>query len=53
MFIFPKNLLYFVFLKHPFWDSPFSFITDQVPFYDVFSKDLRSFSTSQLRSSFF
>ena len=30
MFIFPKNLLYFVFLKYPFWDSPFSLITDEV-----------------------
>ena len=25
---FPENLACFVFLKHPFWDSPFCFITD-------------------------
>ena len=28
MFIFSENLACFVFLKHPFWDSLFCFITD-------------------------
>ena len=27
---FSEILAFFVFLKHPFWDSPFSFITDEV-----------------------
>ena len=27
---FTENLMYFVFLKHPFWDSPFCFITDDL-----------------------
>ena len=27
---FPENLACFVFLKHPFWDSPFSLITDEM-----------------------
>ena len=26
---FPGDLTYFVFLKHPFWDSPFCLITDE------------------------
>ena len=29
---FSEHLAYFVFLKHPFWDSPFCFVTDE--FYD-------------------
>ena len=28
MFVFPENLTCFVFLKHPFWDSPFCLITE-------------------------
>ena len=28
---FSKNLACLVFLKHPFWDSPFSFITNDLP----------------------
>ena len=27
---FLENLAYFIFLKHPFWDSPFCLITDQL-----------------------
>ena len=30
MFVFWKNLTYFVFLWHLFWDSPFCFITDEL-----------------------
>ena len=29
---FSENLACFVFLKHPFWDSPFCLITDEWPF---------------------
>ena len=29
MFVFSENLACFVFLKHPFWDSPFCLITDE------------------------
>ena len=28
MFVFSENLTCFIFLKHPFWDSPFCLITD-------------------------
>ena len=48
---FSENLLCFVFLKHSFRDPPFSLITDEVSFYNVFSTCLCSLSTSQL--SFF
>ena len=27
---FPENVAYFVFSKHPFWDSPFCLITDEI-----------------------
>ena len=30
---FSENLAYFVFLKHPFWDSPFCLITDKITFF--------------------
>ena len=30
MFVFRKNLASFVFFKHPFWDSPFFLITDDI-----------------------
>ena len=32
-FCFSENLAYFVFLKHPFWDSPFCLITDKITFF--------------------
>ena len=28
---FSENLVCFVFLRHPFWDSPFCLITDELP----------------------
>ena len=30
VFVFSENLTCFVFLKHPFWDSPFCLITDDL-----------------------
>ena len=30
-----ENLAYFVFLKHPFWDSPFCLITDEFVFVEI------------------
>ena len=32
MFVFSENSTCFVFLKHPFWDSPFCLITDEFDF---------------------
>ena len=32
---FSENLTCFVFLKHPFWDSPFCLITDDLWFFEI------------------
>ena len=33
---FPKNVLCFVFLKHPYWDSPFCLITNKLKINEIF-----------------
>ena len=35
---FSENLACFVFLKHPFWDSPFCLITDVIEIWTIFLK---------------
>ena len=35
---FSENLACFVFLKHPFWDSPFCLITDEFSHYRIFTR---------------
>ena len=42
MFVFSENLACFVFLKHPYWDSPFYLITDEL-FDESNSSDRTSF----------
>ena len=44
MFVFSENLTCFVFLEHPFWDSPFYLIADDYTVHCVESAHIRSFS---------
>ena len=36
---FSENLACFVFLKHPFWDSPFCLITDELSYLKIFGQN--------------
>ena len=42
MLVFSENLACFVFLKHPFWDSPFCLITDELHFHEFWAHSLHT-----------